>query len=234
MDVVYPCRPGENEELRYSIRSLTNLPHDTIWTVGGRPSWLNHDHHIDIDQARTKYQNSSANIRAAIHDDRISDTFYLFNDDFFTIEPLDHLPTLHRGPLVDVLGWYETKHPKGYYTLGMRNTYNLLTSLGFTNPSSYELHMPMPVDRAKAKRAYGRVDKLIEQGRAERPLHWRTLYGNLARIGGTQVKDCKVYDRHSRLPEGPFASTNDIVFRRGAAGVSIRRMFTEPSDLENS
>ena len=35
MDLVYLVRPGEqNEELRWSLRSLVNLPHERVFEVG--------------------------------------------------------------------------------------------------------------------------------------------------------------------------------------------------------
>ena len=41
MDAVYYVRPGDrNDELRYSLRSLANLPHDRVWIVGHTPPWV--------------------------------------------------------------------------------------------------------------------------------------------------------------------------------------------------
>ena len=38
MNFIYICRVGENEELRYSIRSVLNsFPEANIWVIGGKP-----------------------------------------------------------------------------------------------------------------------------------------------------------------------------------------------------
>lgn len=40
MDILYLCRPGENLELRYSLRSLRNVPHGRVWIFGDCPDWV--------------------------------------------------------------------------------------------------------------------------------------------------------------------------------------------------
>ena len=43
-DVVYCVKDDpDNEELRYSLRSLKNLPHQKVWIYGGGPKWLNEE-----------------------------------------------------------------------------------------------------------------------------------------------------------------------------------------------
>ena len=42
LDVVYCVKELiTNEELRYSLRSLRNLPHRKVWIFGGCPKWVN-------------------------------------------------------------------------------------------------------------------------------------------------------------------------------------------------
>ena len=52
MDIVYVVRPGdENEALRYSLRSLANIPHRTVWIAGYRPKWCYGIVYVPRDQA---------------------------------------------------------------------------------------------------------------------------------------------------------------------------------------
>src|SRR5690606_29628433 len=72
-DVVYIVGPGRREWLRWSLRSLRNLRHRHVWVVGMRPSWVRNVGYIAVDQAGTKYHNSTANVLAACdHEDRKS------------------------------------------------------------------------------------------------------------------------------------------------------------------
>ena len=55
MHFVYICKDGENEELRYSIRSvLKNTKDAVIWVVGGKPNWYI-GNYIKVIQDQNKY-----------------------------------------------------------------------------------------------------------------------------------------------------------------------------------
>ena len=88
MDLVYICRSGDNEELRYSIRSMVaNVPHDNLWVVGGKPSWYI-GKHIPVKQSDDKYDNARNNLKAIVESSEISDRFILVNDDFYVTKPI--------------------------------------------------------------------------------------------------------------------------------------------------
>ncbi|MFF3129757.1 hypothetical protein ACFVRD_48125 [Streptomyces sp. NPDC057908] len=43
-DIVYVVRPwNQNEQLRYSLRTLANLPHRRVWIAGYCPTWVGPD-----------------------------------------------------------------------------------------------------------------------------------------------------------------------------------------------
>ena len=95
MDIVYICRDGDNEELRYSIRSaVKNLPHDNLWVVGGKPDWYSGPY-IEVPQDKAYYRNARTNIRTIIKSNKISNTFILMNDDFFIMNKVDSLPYMY-------------------------------------------------------------------------------------------------------------------------------------------
>ena len=229
MDVVYPVRPGvRNEELRFSLRSLQNIPHGTVWLAGFRPPWVQGVEHIRVRQGASKYRNSTGNIRAACAHRDVSDRFILMNDDFFILRPVDTIPTFHRGPVAAVLADYVARHGAGgNYVRGMTDTLRLLENLGFDEPLSYELHTPMIIDKA-------RMGEALRVGADIPVLHKRTLYGNWCRIGGEEAADVKARSIHDRWdPDGLFLSTAPAAWKTGRVGAHVRGLFRDPSCYEN-
>jgi len=233
MDVVYLCREGENEELRYSLRSLRNLPHGRVWIFGGAPEWIRGAELVPTDQHDTKYRVTTRAMRAACEHPDVSDPFALFNDDFYVMRPVAEVPVLHRGPVAAVLAYYERRWGgRSRYSVGMRETAVLLRSLGFDDPLSYELHLPLPIHKAAMLEA-------LDAGEASgiTVLHKRTLYGNLARLGGERASDCKIVSpRDGRIAgrhvagASTWLSSSDASFD-GLAPLLAHR-FPRPSPFE--
>lgn len=231
MDVVYQVRPGDaNDELRYSLRSLSNLPHDTVWIAGHKPPWVSNVRHLPTAQTATKHHNAFGNLLAALTCDDISPEFVLMNDDFFITSPLPGVPTLHRGPVADVVAEYRRLFPRGSrYTEAMHATMEWLQAQGIDEPLSYELHMPMVIDRAGMLEVIARAE---DDGVDVQRFHYRTAWGNLAGVGGERVEDCKVYGYEAPHLPTPFASSLDKTFARGRIGRLMRRQFRESSPYE--
>ncbi|WP_432001626.1 hypothetical protein [Streptomyces sioyaensis] len=221
VDIVVPVRVGPaNEQLRYALRSwAANLPHRHIWIVGHRPAWAREVRHLPTQQADTKYQNTTAAVRAACLHGEVSDTFLLCNDDFFVMQRQEcGMPVLHRGPVSLVESYYE-RRSAGQYLRGLRETRDLLAGLGHDDPLSYELHVPLPV-------AKDQMLKALDVGRSLTAVHKRTLYGNLAGIDGEEIRDVKVLNRSPRFDRGsPFLSTMPDSFANGLVGQHIRSVF---------
>lgn len=233
-DVVYVLRPGDhNEELRYSLRSLTNLPHRHVWIAGHCPTWVTGLGHIPTKQIGSKWANSTENLWAAIDHPEVSEEFVLFNDDFFVMTPVDDIPTQHRGPVTGVFDEYHrTGRSASTWCQGMVGIIEVLRELGIPDPVSYELHIPMVLRKDRVREVLS--IPLRPSHEAARQSHKRTLYGNYWAIGGEQVPDCKVRHRSQRMIRdgGPFLSTSDHLFRVSPVGRSIRAQFPEPSPYE--
>ncbi|TDC29492.1 hypothetical protein E1211_25885 [Micromonospora sp. 15K316] len=227
-DIVVPVRVGAvNEQLRYALRSwAAHLPHRHVWVVGYQPPWLTGVRHLSTQQAgHTKYRNTTTAVRAVCEHPEVSDPFLLCNDDFFVMQPVERMPVLHRGPVAEVERYYATRG-SGKYLRGMRETRDLLAELGHSDPLSYELHVPLPVDKAGMLRA-------LDAGRHLDVIHKRTMYGNLAALGGTRAADVKVLGRSGAFDRAsPFLSTMVDSFARGAVGAFIRGRFPGPSPYE--
>lgn len=233
-DIVIPVRPGDhNPELRYALRSLVNVPHRRVWIAGHMPSWVRDVRCIPTSQTRSKYENSTANVLAACRAPSVGENFVLWNDDIFLLRPVDEIPVLHRGPISAVIGYYESIASKAYLR-GMRTTVAILARLGITDPLSYELHTPLPM--TKTGFLYAHSAATAPGMPATRVLHKRTLYGNVARIGGAETRDCKVFRIEQAWDPGDrlFVSTVDTLFKRHPAGSYVRDLYPEPGPYEAS
>lgn len=229
LDIVVPVREGAvNEQLRYALRSwAAHLPHGRVWVVGYLPAWVDGVRHIPTRQTGTKYQNTTAAMRAACSHPDVTDRFLYCNDDMFVMHSVEAMPALHRGSMRKVEAHYATRG-SGAYLRGMRETRELLARLGHDDPLSYELHVPMVVEKDAMLQA-------LEVGRHLDVVHKRSLYGNLAEVGGAEIQDVKILHRAPRGYSGNsfFLSTMPDSFANGHVGAFIRRAFPERSRYEN-
>jgi len=228
IDIVYPVRSGdENEELRYSLRSLSNVPHATVHISGFIPSWLNgHVNRIPVPQQANKYRSAEANLLAAIESDDVSDPFWLFNDDFFMLRKMRAIPMLHRGLLQELISDYLARH-SGHYVQGMIHAQETLQNLGVENPLySYEMHSPILVHKDAMR------ETLSLRGKQD-CYHLRTVYGNLQKLKGKESEDVKVYrNTADDYEQWKMLSTSDILFRYSKAGRFVRNLFPDRSVFE--
>lgn len=209
LDVVIPVRPGPNEELRFALRSLTNLPHRRVHILGAAPSWVDRSEVRVVPRRHSarKWDTVTDHLVAACTDQEISDPFVLLNDDIFTVEPIDAVPALNRGPLVDVIEEYEGRGVYSSYVTSMVMTHRRLLE-HFPHDRelmSFELHVPLVVDK-------GLMLAAIALGEGVERWHRRTAYGVIAGLAGERVPDVKVNHPDDAWPDGPFVSTSDASF----------------------
>lgn len=236
MDVVYVVRPGDdNEELRYSLRSIVHVPHDRVFIAGYCPSWLRNVTHISVPVTSTKWETSTKNLLAACETSCISDQFVYMNDDMFVMHAIDAVPTYHRGQIDVVIAEHHDmirrRMPGNLrYLNGMERTAKLLERVGIDRATmlSYELHVPMVVDKT------GMVDA-IRLGSTLHVAHKRTIYGNLSRVGGTQIGDVKVSRTHPTWSsDWTFVSTDDESFATMDVGTFVRDTLVVPGPYERT
>src|SRR5690606_28201644 len=99
----------------------------------------------------------------------------------------------------------------------------------FDAPLSYDLHVPLPIHKAAMVEAVRRADRYQIPA-----LHKRTVYGNVAGLGGEYADDVKVHDTGRTFPPGArFVSTNPTSWRVGLVGEVQREMFKEPGPCED-
>jgi len=183
MNFVYICKDGENEELRYSIRSVVkNTDNPKIWVVGGKPDWYI-GNYIPVLQNQHKYQNALNNLKAACASEEIPEDFILMNDDFYITNKINEIKIYNNGLLSDQISSYHSVGHRSTYLNRLGKTYSYLQKRNILNPISYELHVPMPMEKSK-------LITILEE---QYSTLWRSKYGNLFNIGGETVKDVKVH-----------------------------------------
>jgi hypothetical protein len=227
MQYVYVCRPGENEELRYSIRSVeANLPSGEIWVVGGKPSWYS-GNYIPVDQVAGKQNDAIKNLFTIVESDKIQEDFILMNDDFFVVKPVKEVKVYHGGNLLDKIHLRKEIAPTSRYNSLLLKTYKVLKKNGIPEILDYEIHVPMKMSKSG-------LSKSISLG-----TQWRSTYGNIFQIGGEKIKDVKVYGSENLFElsynidnlVSEYLSTDDQSFP-GVWQKILRDMFPNPSSCE--
>lgn len=227
MDIVCPCRPGDvNEELRLAIRSWqTNLTFDRIWIVGHKPCWLNDEiGYIPGNPTDSGHHNVYANMLIASQHPDVSDTYLALNDDIFVTEPATP-QVFYRGTLNDHLEIPRVKRG-GWWKDSLETTRVCLQAHGIAEPLSYELHVPLPVNKTQMAQTL----ELFQYVTPPNPPQWRTLYGSLNNIDGTQREDVKAY--HGGAVNRPYHSTEPRSF--SAFKDELQKMFPTPSRYERT
>jgi hypothetical protein len=181
VDYVYVCRSGDNEELRYSIRSVRhNASYNNLWVVGGKPDWY-YGNFVEVPDVGNKFQNIQECYKAITQIGAISNEFVLMNDDFFILKPVGIMPILHGGPLIEKIERYNNNGASTKYTRILLEAYKKMQKLRIKDPLDYDIHTPMVIEKNKIK-------DFIDLSLAP-----RSMYGNMFNIGGENIQDVKIY-----------------------------------------
>lgn len=209
LDVVYPVRPGDsNEELRYALRTLeANFPHAKVWIAGYKPAWVTNVEYLPGNDRSSPRANLYWNILNVCRIPELSDDIVLMNDDFLLTAPVMDIPILYRGLLRDHIAMPRVQRGHDWWRESLQTTLTCLQAHGIREPLSYELHTPFVVNR----HLMAETLELFQHVTPGNPPQWRTLYGNLHNIGGTQSVDGKAY-RPGPVAV-PFHSTDDSSWR---------------------
>ena len=225
-DIVYFTK--ENEELRYSLRSVEkNFPHKKVWFFGGCPNGLKPDIHVPVKQEHnSKYMNVREMIKLAIKQSALTDDFWLFNDDFFVMSKVGYVIPAVDGSLARKIQKIKAKYKDHtVYTRRLDKTIYACKSAN-VDRLNYELHVPMEVNKYKA----AVVMELFNDDTA-----FRSAYGNYYNTAKMIHPDVKIYDPDTDYDpdvHNVYLSTSDASFANGRIGEYIRKTFTTPSRFE--
>lgn len=224
-DILVYIRNGENEELRYALRSwCQNLNFNNLIVVSGSkpPKWLQPDILIKNRSQLGKVRQAYENVRLGLEDPRTAKNVIIMMDDVFVLKPIgDWKPNFNynRGTLTQQWGVGSAKHGEDAYTCQVRMTYEALKR-HFETPLSFEEHAPFWCEKDKMLKLfdiYG--DQLYKY-------LFRSLYGNIYQINTEYKPDFKALTCETKIPaEEPFASSNDTTFRLGNVGSMVKYQF---------
>lgn len=239
-DLVVPCRAGGNEELRIAIRSWhANLDYRHLAVAGGAPDWLTNVDYLPVPQRINRpATNALAALKALVRRADLTDDVIVLNDDMYVTQPVAHVGQMHRGPLDAALEDIRARYPRHAYARAMTDTAAMLVRMGLARPLCYDaLHVPMLLNRGQLQETFAAIaaDQRVHHtipSWVDR-IHWKTVHGNLHRLGGDQVDDVKVRDLDEQpVWPAPYVSTDDRSFTTGAIGRHLRALFPDPSPYE--
>lgn len=223
MDVVYPYKSsGDDFELRYSLRSLINVPHRRVFVAGDRPSFISQEvAFISVPGSWNRYRSSTANILAAIEQEGVSEEIIVMNDDIFVLMPWVFKHE-HRCSISE----YLRDCKRGRYRKMILRTRDILRAHGVADPLFFGLHTPTVYNRR-------RLIDLIKQFSGQDYL-LRTLYHNLFPAPSVRRQDVKVRHWNAQHGEGDMVSLSDGCARDIAFRSWIAARFPERSKYETS
>lgn len=201
IDIIYVLKKDnhDNFELRYSLRSLTNIKGvkiNNVYIIWYKPDWIKNIIHIPYNDdvkwfnVNHKFNNVRNKYRLIIENNEISDDFLFMNDDFYFLKPQE-IEYYKMWLLYNQLEYLKRIWSKNEYF----NTINHLFEL-FPWKDSFETHTPILYNKQKLK-------KLLEK--YEEIKGFRTTYCNEYNIKGKELisaryisenklNDCKVYN----------------------------------------
>ena len=224
-DILYILREDINpNELRYSLRSVAeNFPHRFVWFIGAKPEGLTPDRYIEHKQTgANKWERIRSSLLRAIKEPELSESFFLFNDDFFVMAP-------QGEPFINftekTLKWRVEDLRKVYpylnnYGRTLEKAQAELKGLGYPQ-NNFEVHMPFLMEKAKA-------NSILKCSSPQ----MRSVYGNINKVPFIDRDDVKVYDLNEVPYDSDYLSTSDEIFEKGKVGEYIRQRFPFPSCFE--
>ena len=193
LDVVYCIKNAPtNEELRYSLRSLKNIPHSKVWIFGYAPEWIRSVEIVRQDQkGLNKWEKCGYSLKSICENEGVTEDFIWFNDDFFVMSEIEKLPYYIDRTLEERFRDFKRKSFYGTpsrYAYRLQDAANALKTKGRTTVN-YELHIPMIFNRKKLLKLWDIYPNIGAH---------RSLYGNEYSVGGEQRYDVKIYNNYSK------------------------------------
>lgn len=210
LPAVYIVRPGPNDELRYSLRSLEAFcPTERVVIVGEPPEWVRGVEVVQIRPHGTKGESTTRSIATAL-DVMAGEDFYLWHDDFYATAPVPEPGHYDKGRLRDVVATHP--YQRGRHFTGALLTLAYLEGMGYEDPLSYEVHTPLLVKAPPMREALARTIRW--RAVHESDLHKRTVYAHLLGAPSTTIRDVKYHTLARAWPDAhvPWLSSSDVSF----------------------
>lgn len=230
-DVVYFVKNSpSNEELRFSLRSVErNFPHRKVWIFGGKPDGITPDEFVPIRQiGNTKWEKVRNMLVKCCETKGVSEDFFLFNDDFFVMQPIKEYQPIFDGSIYKRIVQVEGRNydkPTAYTAQLRKMVHELERYCPDAPMNNYAVHMPILINNEKA---------LCVLKKFQSPM-FRTIYGNYWKIGGVEMKDMKILWANQKIEESaPYLSSDDASFMSREIGRYVKAHFKERSKYEQA
>ncbi len=96
----------------------------------------------------------------------------------------ENITTYFDRTLLNKIERYESILGRNSYINRMKTTHQKLLSMQIELPLNYEIHVPMLINKNNFKKVVGMNHNLL----------YRSMYGNIYNIQGSEMEDVKVYD----------------------------------------
>lgn len=241
-DAVYVCRPGENPELRLSLRSLAKNAvgiYRNVWVVGTVLPWLRNVRGLPLEPLEDKFENQRQSLAAVVNHPDLSDTFVLLNDDHFVTQPITEWRTWHIGTVFGFLaqlflGDMEVTNRNEWAHAVLNTALWTQAKADIAEPYCYEAHIPLLFDKAKVAAVLDEypADGFFAIGETY-PI---TGAGGEGEVGAnTKIGDAGARGLLTVMCSGmPYVSTEDNVFESGVVGDWLRANFPDPCIYEEA
>lgn len=210
LDVVYFVSAFAKKDLKYSIRSVAkNLEYNKLIVYGGKDYNITPDlYQKNINQiGATKWDKVKNMYKRVCEDDRISEDFILFHDDFFIMKPIKELNVEYRMSLEEHVQTLKNNYGDimSEYCKLLKKADGLLKDLGKSR-YSYELHKPFIFNRKK-------LLEILESFPNYNCI--RSIYANYYELGGEKTHDVKIFNNKVDFDykEEKILSTDDSILR---------------------
>lgn len=237
MYAVYPLSPGStwnNNELRFSLRSLEKFVHDVdnVLIIGHKPAQVKNVQHV---ASKEPYKNPLANLiyklRLATEALKNEEGFVWMNDDFWLVNDWKVKAVHHKGKLKDAIEKRKVNH-ENYYYRALVECEMTLRDEGVNDPDDFELHCPMWMETERVRMTLDKYFSGNEEGQAG---IFRSFYGNSlpAYCRSGLAADHKL-SRHWVLPHGSYSclSADDFSIHGQWARKWFLKAYPEPSKYE--
>lgn len=222
-DIVYYVKDNGSEELRYSLRSLSNIEHNNVWVIGDRPKWLRNIRFIPGNRFGDPWKNAFDNVSIAVNTPGVLENIVMMNDDFFIMNSVSAVPAYWLELASDTRIPLHRNSPRSEV---LRGAVEVSLAHGISEPKLYTSHTPMLVEKTKMRHVLSLAPE------KNFPPSWRTLYGNYWKIGGERIEDVKILSVFDGWDGRDFASTSDESFKYGQIGREVRSRFPNKSPYE--
>lgn len=236
-DLAWIVRPGENAELRYSLRSFAKNArglYRKVWIVGTVPEWVKGVEGIPLTPLPEKFANIRQSLTALCADERAADEVVIMHDDFFAIDRVTDWRGYHLGSTAKFLARLAAngKRPeKNTWVRSLQQTAAWMAERGHGDIDCYEAHTPLLFDRRK-------LGALIAEYSADRWMLCAGLYPEAGAGGGERGINTKVSALDAATLEAkvaapvPYLSSNEASFDGGVIGGFVRGVFRESCRFE--